>query len=73
MRKFEVSQRVAFGTLAVTWSDGSVSQYNAVDMWVAWFRMSNDAFYDLYGFNFNPHRWTGLYERCRRIVYPQEN
>lgn len=22
---------------------------------VLWFKMSNDAFYELYGFNFNPH------------------
>ena len=30
-----------------------------------WFRMSNDAFYDLYGFNFNPHSYPGLYEAAR--------
>ena len=39
---------------------------------VRWFSMSNDAFYDLYGFNFNPHDYPGLYEAARRRVYPNE-
>ena len=34
-----------------------------------WFRMSNDAFYALYGFNFNPHKYPGLYEEARERVY----
>lgn len=34
-----------------------------------WFRMSNDCFYELYGFNFNPHRYPGLYEEARKRVY----
>ena len=31
-----------------------------------WFSMSNDAFFDLYKFNFNPHKYPGLYEEARR-------
>ena len=31
-----------------------------------WFSMSNDAFFDLYKFNFNPHEYPGLYEEARR-------
>lgn len=27
-----------------------------------WFSMSNDAFYSLYKFNFNPHKYPGLYK-----------
>lgn len=34
-----------------------------------WFRMSNDAFYAAYGFNFNPHKYAGLYEAARKRVY----
>ena len=36
---------------------------------VLWFKMSNDAFFRLYGFNFNPHDYTYLYEIARNIVY----
>jgi hypothetical protein len=39
---------------------------------VEWFSMSNDAFYDLHGFNFNPHQWSGLYEAARERVYGSE-
>lgn len=31
--------------------------------------MSNDCFYELYGFNFNPHEYPGLYEEARKRVY----
>ncbi len=34
-----------------------------------WFRMSNDAFYSIYGFNFNPHNYPGLYEAARKKLY----
>lgn len=34
-----------------------------------WFRMPNDTFYELYGFNFNPHSYHGLYEQARERVY----
>lgn len=36
---------------------------------VLWFKMSNDGFYSLYGFNFNPHEYDGLYEIARKKVY----
>lgn len=36
---------------------------------VLWFKMSNDAFYELYGFNFNPHKYPYLYEIARQEVY----
>jgi hypothetical protein len=39
---------------------------------VLWFRMSNDEFYSLYGFNFNPHKYDGLYEIAREMVYGKE-
>ena len=34
-----------------------------------WFSMSNDAFFDLYKFNFNPHEYSGLYEEARRRYF----
>ena len=37
---------------------------------IRWFSMSNDAFYSVYGFNFNPHDYPGLYEAAQIIVYP---
>lgn len=36
---------------------------------VLWFRMSNDAFYQFYGFNFNPHKYPGLYDLARKQVF----
>ena len=36
---------------------------------VLWFKMSNDAFYELYGFNFNLHDYPMLYEIAREEVY----
>lgn len=34
-----------------------------------WFKMSNDTFYALYGFNFNPHEYPGLYEEAQKRIY----
>lgn len=70
--KYAVSQNVFLNTLTVKFSDGSVKYYDALKMAVQWFKMSNDGFYCRYGFNFNPHEWGNLYERARRIVYPNE-
>lgn len=38
-----------------------------------WFSMSNDAFFRLYGFNFNPHEYPGLYELARKRFFSAEN
>lgn len=54
-----------------------ISQYDFVYLkgkslmfWaVEWFNMSNDTFFDLYGFNFNPHNYPLLYETARERVY----
>ena len=37
-----------------------------------WFSMSNDAFFDLYKFNFNPHNYPGLYEQTREIYFKED-
>ena len=50
----------------------SVSYFNGKSLFdwaVLWFKMSNDAFYKLYGFNFNPHQYPFLYEIARKKVY----
>jgi len=36
---------------------------------IRWFKMSNDSFFNYYGFNFNPHDYPGLYELARKKVY----
>ena len=59
-------------SIVVIWSDGSMVRYDAIELGCEWFKMSNDAFYDIYGFNFNPHKIPGLYEYCRKKVYPNE-
>lgn len=70
--KIAESQAVLHNTLIVKWSDGTTTTYNATDMGVEWFRMTNDALFRKYGFNFNPHEYPGLYEKCRKIVFPDE-
>lgn len=42
---------------------------NLIQWAILWFKMSNDAFYSLYGFNFNPHEYPYLYEIARKEVY----
>ena len=39
---------------------------------IEWFNMSNDTFYALYGFNFNPHNYPGLYAEARERVYGKD-
>lgn len=43
--------------------------YSKKNLTLDWFRMSNDDFYRLYGFNFNPHEHPGLYEWGRKTLY----
>lgn len=40
--------------------------YSKKKLTLDWFQMSNDGFYALYGFNFNPHNYPGLYEWGRK-------
>lgn len=65
---YEVGQMVVGNTLLVKFSNGTVKEYDAVHLGCEWFKMSNDGFYSMYGFSFNPHKW-GLYEKCRKLVY----
>lgn len=43
--------------------------YSKKKLCIDWFRMSNDLFFKLYGFNFNPHQYPGLYEWGRKYMY----
>ncbi len=43
--------------------------YSKRKLCLDWFRMSNDSFYRKYGFNFNPHKYPGLYEWGRHVLY----
>lgn len=50
----------------------SIQTYKGVSLiqWaIRWFKTSNDAFYSLYGFNFNPHKYPYLYDIVRKKVY----
>ena len=38
---------------------------------ILWLKMSNDTFFDLYGFNFNPHNYPELYEIARKKVFDE--
>lgn len=50
----------------------SVRGKSLLEWAVLWFKMSNDAFYEIYGFNFNPHEYPMLYEIARDEVYGKE-
>ena len=46
--------------------------YSKKQLTLEWFKMSNDAFFDLYGFNFNPHNYPGLYEQARERYFKED-
>jgi len=60
------------GNIIINYSDGTVKVFNALDLTKQWFSMSNDAFYDLYEFNFNPHKFNGLYENGRKAMFENQ-
>lgn len=70
--KTAISQNRVSDILIVTFSDGSHGFFNIYNLAVEWFGMSNDIFYDYYGFNFNPHNFRGVYEEARKRVYGEE-
>lgn len=70
--KYAVKQQYGFESVLVTFSDGSLKIYDTFELGCKWFKMSNDTFFELYGFNFNPHKIPGLYEKCRRAVYSND-
>ena len=43
--------------------------YSKKKLCIDWFNMSNDSFFELYGFSFNPHKYPGLYEWGRKYLY----
>lgn len=70
--RIAVKQQYAFGMLIVSFSDGSQKMYDAFKLGCKWLKMSNDTFYSIYGFSFNPHNIPGLYERCMKEVYQND-
>lgn len=49
----------------------SVEMYNGKTLleWAkVWFKTDNDTFFRMYGFNFNPHKYPGLYEIARKEI-----
>ena len=43
-----------FNTVIVKYDSGKVRIYDAYELTKSWFRNSNDAFYDYYGFSYIP-------------------
>ena len=67
--RYEKCRKNIGDLLIITWNDGTITYFNALSLGCAWFKMSNDAFYEIYGFGWSPHEIPGLYERCRAAVY----
>lgn len=54
----------------MSWYDVLMLGSKSLMEWaIIWFTMSNDSFYRLYGFNFNPFKYKGLYEEARKRIY----
>ena len=52
----------------ITGSNLKERSYDLAKLTYDWFNTTNDAFYERYGFNFNPHEYPGLYEKVKKIV-----
>ena len=68
---YVTDKRYIRGRLYVRFSNGHLKSYDAIELGCEWLQMSNDAFYKLYGFNFNPHEY-GIYNTCRRRLYGRD-
>lgn len=53
-----------FGTIRI---NGKLYFLN--QLCIDWFLMTNDDFFEKYGFSFNPHKYSGLYEWGRKEIY----
>lgn len=67
-----LKQRVLGDKIFLQYENGDVKAYPLIFLGCEWFKMSNNAFYEKYGFNLNPCEIPGLYDKCRRIVYGEE-
>lgn len=57
-QKTKFDERYIHGETLMTWA-------------LRWFSMSNDAFYNQYRFNFNPHDYPGLYNAARKRYFEE--
>lgn len=62
---------VEFGHTVIAVEDGDVvASYDAIDLAMKWFRMDNDTFFEVYGFNWVPH--GAIYDTAKRNVERRE-
>lgn len=66
LNDYVVDQKLFGDWLVVKYGSGKIKHYNAFELGCEWFKMSNNAFYNRYGFNFVPH--GELFDRCRIAV-----
>lgn len=60
---------IAMSRTKVIYSMQSYKGKSLLEWAIIWFKMSNDDFHTMYGFNFNPHEYVYLYEIARKEVY----
>ena len=65
----ELVRRLAYSRAKTMYAMRKYKGKSLIDWAVLWFKMSNDAFFRLYGFNFNPFDYPYLYDIARDIVY----
>jgi len=62
---FVKSKKEVGSLLFVKYSNGTTKCFDAVELAVNWLSMSNDAFYDIYGFNYIPSQIIQSIARTR--------
>ena len=72
MKKNVVIEQIIRDKIFLKYENGDIKVYPLIFLGCEWFKMSNDAFFEIYGFNFNPHEIPGLYDKCRQIVFGGE-
>lgn len=57
--------------LKAKYTDGTERRYELTQLGVDWIRLNSNQFFAKYGFDFNPHKYEGLYEKCYEIARNQ--
>lgn len=52
--------------LRVSFSDGTMVLYNAVELGKEWFAISNDAFFEKYNFDLNLPKYPELFQKIKK-------
>ena len=69
----ELVRRLAYSRAKTMYAMRKYKGKSLIDWAVLWFKMSNDAFFRLYGFNFNPFDYPYLYDILQEVPMYKNN